>query len=50
LVVAGLSTLGFVAQISPWLNQVNGEIIALLLPIHIAVAYILSSPRKTVTA
>ena len=50
MVVAGLSVLGFVMQVFPRLDQVNGEIIALLMPIHIAVAYILSSPRSTVTA
>lgn len=50
LVVAGLSVLGFVLQILPNLDQVNGEIIALVMPVHIAVAYILSSPRNTVTA
>jgi hypothetical protein len=50
LVVAGLSVLGFVLQIMPNLDQVNGEIIALFLPVHVAIAYILSSPRKIVTA
>lgn len=49
-VVAGLSALGFVIQILPGVDQVNGEIIALFLPIHLAVAYALSSPRNTVTA
>jgi hypothetical protein len=41
LVVAGLSVLGFVLQILPRLDQVNGEIIALFMPIHIAVAQVL---------
>jgi hypothetical protein len=50
MVVAGLSVLGFVMQVLPRLDQVNGEIIALFMPVHIAVAYILSSPRRTVTA
>ena len=50
MVVAGLSVLGFVMQVFPRLDQVNGEIIALFMPVHVAVAYILSSPRKTVTA
>jgi hypothetical protein len=49
-IVAGLSVLGFVLQILPGVDQVNGEIIALFMPIHLAVAYVLSSPRKTVTA
>jgi hypothetical protein len=38
LTLAGLSLLGFVAQALPSLNQVNGPIIALLLPIHVGVA------------
>jgi hypothetical protein len=42
--------LGLVIQILPAIDQVNGEIIALFLPVHLAVAYVLSSPRKTVTA
>ncbi|HEY0672697.1 MAG TPA: DUF4105 domain-containing protein [Longimicrobiales bacterium] len=50
LVIAGLSVLGFMLQVFPRLDQVNGEIIALFMPVHIAIAYILSSPRKTVTA
>ncbi len=50
LLVAGLSVLGFIIQAFPRLDQVNGEIIALLMPVHIAIAYVLSSPRNTVTA
>jgi uncharacterized membrane protein len=50
LLVGGLSVLGFVLQIFPGLDQVNGEVIALLMPVHVVIAYILSSPRKTVTA
>jgi uncharacterized membrane protein (Fun14 family) len=50
LLVGGLSVLGFMLQVFPGVDQVNGEIIALFMPVHIAVAYILSSPRKTVTA
>jgi Domain of unknown function (DUF4105) len=38
LALAGLSVLGFVAQALPGLDQVNGPIIALLLPIHLGVA------------
>jgi hypothetical protein len=49
-IVAGLSVLGLVMQILHGLDQVNGEIIALFLPVHLAVAYVLSSPRRTVTA
>ena len=50
-VVAGLSVLGFLIQVLPGLDQVNGEIIALFLPIHLAIAYVVSSsPLKTVTA
>jgi hypothetical protein len=50
LLIAGMSFLGFVFQIFPGFDQVNGEIIALMMPVHIAIAYVLSSPRKTVTA
>ena len=50
LLIAGLSVLGFILQIVPRLDQVNGEIIALMMPVHIAIAYALNSPRKTVTA
>lgn len=50
LLVAGLSALGFMLQIFPRIDQVNGEIIALMMPVHIAIAYILNSPRRTVTA
>ena len=49
-VVAGLSVLGFLIQVLPGFDQVNGEIIALFMPVHIAIAYVLSSPRSTVTA
>jgi hypothetical protein len=37
-VIAGLSLLGLVLQILPWFKQVNGEIIALALPINIGLA------------
>ena len=43
LVIAGLSVLGFLLQVLPQLDQVNGEIIALLMPVHIAVAYVLAN-------
>lgn len=39
MTVAGISVLGFAAQLLPGLDQVNGEIIALLLPVHLAVAW-----------
>ena len=42
LVVAGFSMIGFLAQALPQLDQVNGEIIALLLPVHMAVAWVLA--------
>ena len=35
--VAGLSVLGFVAQALPWLDQVNGQLYALVLLPNIAV-------------
>jgi hypothetical protein len=38
LTLAALSVLGFVLQVLPGLDQVNGPIIALLLPIHLGVA------------
>jgi hypothetical protein len=36
--LAGLSLMGFAAQALPGLDQVNGPVIALLLPIHVGVA------------
>lgn len=41
LFVAGLSALGFIIQALPNLDQVNGDVIGLLMPIHSAIAYIL---------
>ncbi len=38
-VVAGVALLGFALQILPGLDQVNGETIALVLPIHLGVAW-----------
>ncbi|HEX8690879.1 MAG TPA: DUF4105 domain-containing protein [Longimicrobium sp.] len=40
LAVAALSVLGFVLQVLPGLDQVNGEIIALALPVNLALAWI----------
>lgn len=39
LAVAGISVLGFVLQILPGVDQVNGEVIALILPVHLALAW-----------
>ena len=50
LLIAGMSFLGFVFQIMPGFDQMNGEIIALMMPVHMAIAYVFNSPRKTVTA
>ena len=49
--VAGLSLLGFLIQIVPGMNQVNGEAIALALPIHVAFLWVMhtcmiSTPQK----
>ena len=41
VVVAGLAMLGFILQVSPGLDQTNGEIIALLLPAHAALAWVI---------
>jgi hypothetical protein len=38
VLLAGLSVLGFVLQALPGVDQVNGPVIALLLPIHLGVA------------
>ncbi len=47
-IVAGLALLGFVAQLLPWLYQVNGEIIALALPANVGLA--LGAWRATLTS
>jgi len=39
LVIAAIAFVGFAMQILPWFNQVNGEIIALTLPAHLALAW-----------
>jgi hypothetical protein len=41
LVIAGLSTLGFIVQLFPNLNQQNGDVIGLFMPVHAAVAWVL---------
>lgn len=40
-IVAGLSVLGFLIQILPAFNQVNGDVIALTLPLHLGVVALL---------
>ncbi|HKY99026.1 MAG TPA: DUF4105 domain-containing protein [Gemmatimonadaceae bacterium] len=35
--IAILALIGFAIQILPWFNQVNGDVIAMVLPVHIAV-------------
>jgi len=42
-IVAGLAVLGFVAQALPALDQVNGDVIALALPVHLGVLALLSA-------
>jgi hypothetical protein len=39
LVIAAIAFVGFAMQILPWFKQVNGEIIALTLPAHLALAW-----------
>jgi hypothetical protein len=39
VVIAAVAVVGFVIQILPWFNQVNGEVIALTLPAHLALAW-----------
>jgi hypothetical protein len=39
VVVAAIALVGFVMQVLPWFNQVNGEVIALTLPAHLALAW-----------
>jgi len=36
--IAILGLIGFGIQILPWFNQVNGDVIAMILPVHIAIA------------
>ncbi|MEO8576783.1 MAG: DUF4105 domain-containing protein [Gemmatimonadales bacterium] len=42
-IIAGLSVLGFAIQVLPSLNQVNGDVIALALPLHLGVIALLLS-------
>ena len=50
--LAGLSLLGLLLQVLPGLDQVNGEIIALALPMHLGIAWgtwLLASTRTRIT-
>jgi hypothetical protein len=48
--VAGLSLLGFLLQVFPWLDQANGTAIALALPLHVGVlALVMSLAAPPVT-
>jgi len=46
-IIAGASIAGFVLQILPGLDQMNGELIALALPIHLGLAVALTGVRPT---
>jgi hypothetical protein len=37
--MAALSVLGLLLKVLPWFHQVNGEIVALALPINCAIAW-----------
>jgi hypothetical protein len=51
LIVAALSLIGFAIQVLPWFNQVNGDIIALVMPLHLGVAWLLMVlSRRAVSA
>jgi hypothetical protein len=39
IVIAAIALFGFAMQALPWFNQVNGEVIALTLPAHLALAW-----------
>ena len=41
--VAALSVAGFLIHALPWFHQVNGDVIALVMPIHVGVALLLST-------
>ena len=44
--LAGMSALGLVIQVLPLIDQANGSIIALMLPIHLGVAFGLHRVRR----
>ncbi|HET6232500.1 MAG TPA: DUF4105 domain-containing protein [Longimicrobiaceae bacterium] len=58
VIAAALSVLGFALQALPWFYQVNGVVIALALPVHVALAYtalrlrdeVLAQPRPFASA
>jgi hypothetical protein len=50
VVLAGLSVMGLAAQALPGLDQVNGPVIALLLPIHVGIALGLSLASRPAPA
>ena len=53
IVIAAIAFVGFAMQILPWFNQVNGDIIALTLPPHLALAWCvlaLTLARETAVA
>jgi hypothetical protein len=54
LVVAAMSVLGLLLKVLPWFHQVNGEMIALALPVNLAVAWaawrLAGAPPVVVTA
>jgi hypothetical protein len=39
LTIAAIAFVGFAMQVLPWFNQVNGEVIALTLPAHLALVW-----------
>ncbi len=47
LTLAGLSVLGLALRVLPFFDQANGRIIALLLPIHLAMAWSMLQPSTT---
>jgi hypothetical protein len=53
LLVAAMSVLGVVLKVLPWFRQVNGEMIALALPVNLAIAWsawrLAGSPRLIAT-
>ena len=51
IAVAAIAFVGFAMQLLPWFKQVNGEVIALTLPAHLALAWcVLALTLAPVTA
>ena len=50
IVVAALSLLGFVWQVLPVFDQVNGWVIALALPLHLALAAAIVALKSSLMA